>query len=50
MKDGDRRDLLRSLNEVEYQNVMNVCASYPNVKMEVRSEGRCETDFIKNVV
>ncbi|WAR09208.1 SEC63-like protein [Mya arenaria] len=38
MDDDERRALLRSLTDDEYQDVINVCATLPNVVMVVKSE------------
>ncbi|KAL3881682.1 hypothetical protein ACJMK2_028087 [Sinanodonta woodiana] len=38
MKAADRRMLLRTLNDEEYQHVMNACHNLPQVKMIVKSE------------
>ncbi|KAL4233084.1 secretory subunit [Mactra antiquata] len=38
MEEEERRLLLRSLSDDEYQDVMNVCATLPNVEMIIRSE------------
>lgn len=40
MEEEERRSLLRSLSDEEYQDVINVCATLPNVEMIVRSEGK----------
>lgn len=39
MKEDERRALLRSLADDEYRDVMSVCATLPNVTMEVNSKG-----------
>ena len=39
MKDEDRRQMLRSLGEVEYRDIMQVCGYMPFVEMNIRSEG-----------
>ena len=39
MDDEERRALLRSLGDEQYQDVMNVCATLPNVQLVMRSEG-----------
>ncbi len=39
LREEERRSLLRSLTDDEYRDVMNVCASMPNVSMEVTSKG-----------
>ncbi|XP_064618130.1 translocation protein SEC63 homolog [Liolophura sinensis] len=38
MKSEDRRSLLRTLSDSEYQDVINVASDMPNVEMTVRSE------------
>ena len=40
MKEDERRALLRNFTDDEYRDVMNVCASLPNVTMEVSSKGK----------
>lgn len=39
MEEEERRALLRSLTDEEYMDVINVCATMPNVEMVIRSEG-----------
>ena len=39
MKDDERRDLLRTLSEQEYRDVINVAAIMPHVTMDVKSQG-----------
>ena len=39
MEEEDRRALLRTLTDDEYRDVMNVCATMPNVEMTIKSEG-----------
>ena len=39
MEEEDRRALLRTLNDSEYKDVMNVCAVMPNIEMIIKSEG-----------
>ena len=39
MKDEDRRQMLRSLGEGEYRDIMLVCGFMPCVEMTIRSEG-----------
>ena len=39
MDETDRRSLLRQLSDAEYRDVLNVCATMPNVEMEVCCEG-----------
>nr|KAG5706886.1 hypothetical protein BaRGS_021392 [Batillaria attramentaria] len=40
MKDEDRRQMLRSLTDAEYRNIVTVAASLPYVEMTIRSEGK----------
>ena len=44
MKEDDRRQLLRSFSDSEYQDVINMCALLPNVIMTVTSEGRSQNE------
>ncbi|KAK7107985.1 translocation protein SEC63 homolog [Littorina saxatilis] len=44
MKDEDRRQMLRSLGDGEYQDIMQVCGTMPNVHMDIRSEVLDEED------
>ncbi|XP_052280964.1 translocation protein SEC63 homolog [Dreissena polymorpha] len=44
MDEEERRALLRNLNDAEYQDVMNVCATMPNVEMIVQSEVKDDED------
>lgn len=39
MKNDERRDLLRTLSEQEYRDVINVAAIMPYVTMDVKSQG-----------
>ena len=39
MDEEERRALLRSLNDNQYTDVMNVSAAMPNIKMIIKSEG-----------
>ena len=39
MEEEDRRALLRTLSDDEYRDVMNVCATMPNIEMTIKSEG-----------
>lgn len=39
MKDEDRRQMLRSLSDAEYLDIVTVCANMPYVEMKIRSEG-----------
>lgn len=41
MDEEERRALLRSLSDDQYQDVMNVCAALPNIEMTIKSEGMC---------
>lgn len=38
MEEEERRALLRSLTDDEYHDVINVCATLPNIEMTIRSE------------
>lgn len=38
LKDSDRRHILRSLHEKQYQNVLNVCSAFPQLDCEVKLE------------
>ena len=40
MKNDERRDMLHSLSEQEYRDVMNVAAAMPYVTMDVKSQGK----------
>lgn len=40
MDEEERRALLRSQTDEEYTDIMNVCATLPNVEMVIRSEGK----------
>jgi len=35
MKDADRRSVLRYLSDEQYEDIMRVCSSYPNIDMNV---------------
>lgn len=35
MKDADRRSVLRYLSDEQYEDIMRVCSSYPNIEMNV---------------
>jgi translocation protein SEC63 len=37
-KDADRRSILRHLTDEQYEDVINVCASYPLIDMSVKTE------------
>ena len=39
MREDERRALLRSLANDEYENVMSMCANLPHVEMNVKTEG-----------
>ena len=39
MDEEERRALLRTLNDDQYTDVMNVSAAMPNIKMIIKSEG-----------
>ncbi|XP_076444580.1 translocation protein SEC63 homolog isoform X2 [Babylonia areolata] len=44
MKDEDRRQMLRSLGEGEYRDIIQVCGTMPHVEMSIRSEVLDEED------
>lgn len=44
MKNDDRRMLLRSLSDEQYQDVINACWSFPNLKMDVEAKVMDEKD------
>ena len=46
MEEEDRRALLRTLSDDEYRDVMNVCATMPNIEMTIKSEGITCLPFI----
>lgn len=48
MKDEDRRQMLRSLTDGEYRNIVAVAGSLPYVEMTIRSEGRQNTALHKS--
>ncbi|KAL8586617.1 hypothetical protein ACOMHN_040125 [Nucella lapillus] len=44
MKDEDRRQMLRSLGDGEYRDLIQVCSTMPHVEMNIRSEVLDEED------
>lgn len=39
MKDEERRQILRSLSDAEYLDVVTVSSNMPHIQMKIRTEG-----------
>jgi hypothetical protein len=46
MKDADRRSVLRYLSDEQYEDIMRVCSSYPNIDMNVEFKS---TSFFRHL-
>jgi hypothetical protein len=44
MKDADRRSVLRYLSDEQYEDIMRVCSSYPNIDMNVEFKSKFHQD------